>query len=33
MNTDGVMIPTIETNLETMRNPTRFIHGKMSEVI
>jgi hypothetical protein len=30
MNTDGAMMPTVETNLETVRNPTEFIRGRMS---
>jgi hypothetical protein len=30
MNTAGAMMPTVETNLETVRNPTEFIHGRMS---
>ena len=24
------MMPTVETNLETVRNPTEFIRGRMS---
>jgi hypothetical protein len=27
---DYEMMPTVETNLETVRNPTEFIRGKMS---
>ena len=31
MSTDGAMVPTVETNLETVRNPTEFIRGRMSD--
>jgi hypothetical protein len=31
MNTAGVMMPMVETNLETVRNPTEFIRGRMSD--